>query len=62
MTVEDTANEYLQLIRAKSSWGSSNERAIVYLAHAINQQNGLLTMLIKEIREERKNDRRRNME
>ena len=51
MTVEETINEYEELLSArKSSWSNGQEEAIVYLAHAINRISGKLDMVLKEMR------------
>lgn len=51
MTLEDTANEYIDFCNRDDSdnW-ESDERAIIYLAHCINQLNGTFIILEKQLR------------
>lgn len=60
MTLEEVLNEYEEFVRGFSEKvdsgrfdDSTNEVAILYLAHVISQQTGILKMLIKELKKKK---------
>lgn len=54
MTLKETMNEYTDFCNEEDEDGNldSEERAIVYLAHCINQLNGTFIMLEKQLRKQ----------